>query len=152
MGNDLTVHAEYIKRARTRFISCLTVISRLLLCSHARGKSRLRDTIVTSLEMHKYPSVSLPDFAACLAIQRIYNRSLARLVWEAGSHDSDWRSSSLIVRRAIPVTSIRRFSNSANPRGHSHSLTPPDKLNRPYSRRARAKWSASGRLEDFTFN
>lgn len=56
MGNDLTVHAEYIKRARTRFISCLTVISRLLLCSHARGKSSLRDTIVTSLEMHKYPA------------------------------------------------------------------------------------------------
>ena len=57
MEDDLTVHARYIKRARTRFISCPAVIfSLVLMRSRAHGKSRLRDSIVTSREMYKYPA------------------------------------------------------------------------------------------------
>lgn len=132
MENDLTVlHAGYIKRARIRFISCLAVISRLYLCSDAHGKFRLRDAIVMFLEIHKYPAshyrailprtVPFKEFIVQSAHLQAFASDLVPMIPPG--------SSSLIVRRAIPMTSIRRFSNSVNPRGHSHSPTAPDKLN-----------------------
>lgn len=82
------VHVQYIKRARTRFISCLTVISRLYLRSHAHGKSRLRDAIVTYREMYKYPASHYRILPRAVLSRRIYNRSLARVRERSNSHDS----------------------------------------------------------------
>ena len=79
---------QYIKRARTRFISCLTVISRLYLCFHAHGKSRLRDSIVTSREMYKYPESHYRILPRAVLSRGIYNRSLARARECSNSHDS----------------------------------------------------------------
>lgn len=61
-----------------------------------QGKSRLRDTIVTSLEMHKYPASHYRILPRAVP-KNLQSLSCKRLR-DVGSHDSDWRALFIINR------------------------------------------------------